>query len=81
MKRLRSAPATRRDKKRLIPCAAYCTDQYDVGGYFVGVPVILGDGGVQKIIELKLNESETAAMQQSIDAVKQLVETMNKLVG
>ena len=43
-----------RDKKRLIPCAAYCDKEYGVGGYFVGVPVILGAGGVEKVIELKL---------------------------
>src|SRR5438477_1526134 len=43
-----------RDKKRLIPCAAYCDRQYGVGGYFVGVPVILGAGGVERVIELEL---------------------------
>ena len=41
-----------RDKKRLVPCAAYCDAEYEVGGYFVGVPVILGGGGVEKIVEL-----------------------------
>src|SRR5690606_16235407 len=41
-----------RDKKRLIPVAAYCDKEYGVGGYYVGVPVILGAGGVEKIIEL-----------------------------
>ena len=50
-----------RDKKRLIPCAAYCDKEYGVGGYFVGVPVILGAGGVEKIIELKLTAQEQAA--------------------
>ena len=44
-----------RDKKRLIPCAAYCDKEYGVGGYYVGVPVILGASGVEKIIELKLD--------------------------
>ena len=68
-----------RDKKRLIPCAAYCDKEYGVGGFYVGVPVILGSGGVEKIVELKLTESEQAALQKSIDAVKELVETMNKL--
>ena len=43
-----------RDKKRLIPCAAYCDKEYGVGGYYVGVPVILGAGGVERIIELEL---------------------------
>jgi malate dehydrogenase len=65
-----------RDKKRLIPCAAYCDKQYGVGGYFVGVPVVLGSGGVERVIELKLNETERAAFQKSVDAVKELVKVM-----
>ena len=69
-----------RDKRRLIPCAAYCQSEYGVGGYYVGVPVILGHGGVQKIIELKMNQSEQANFQKSVDSVKSLVETMAKLV-
>jgi malate dehydrogenase len=69
-----------RDKKRLIPCAAYCDKQYGVGGYYVGVPVILGASGVERIIELKLTAEEQAAFQKSIDAVQQLVATMAELV-
>ncbi len=69
-----------RDKKRLIPCAAYCDKEYGVGGYYVGVPVILGASGVERIIELKLEKEEQAGFQKSIDAVKSLVETMSKLV-
>ena len=69
-----------RDKKRLIPCAAYCDKEYGVGGYYVGVPVILGTNGVEKIVELKLEETEKAAFQKSVDAVKGLVSTMAKLV-
>jgi len=69
-----------RDKKRLIPCAAYCEKEYGVGGYYVGVPVVLGSGGVEKIVELKLTDSEQAAFQKSIDAVKELVEVMGTLV-
>ena len=41
-----------RDKKRLIPCAAYCDKEYGVGGYYVGVPIVLGASGVERIIEL-----------------------------
>lgn len=69
-----------RDKKRLIPCAAYCDKEYGVGGYYVGVPVILGSAGVEKIVELKLTDTEQAAFQNSVDAVKELVTTMGTLV-
>ncbi len=69
-----------RDKKRLIPCAAYCDKEYGVGGYYVGVPVILGADGVERIIELKLNAEEQAAFQKSVEAVKKLVATMDSLV-
>lgn len=68
-----------RDKKRLIPCAAYCEKEYGVGGFYVGVPVILGSNGVEKIVELTLTAEEKAAFQKSVDAVKELVETMAKL--
>jgi malate dehydrogenase len=70
-----------RDKKRLIPCAAYCDKEYNVGGYYVGVPVILGASGVEKIIELKLDDQEQAAFNNSVSAVKSLVKTMNDLVA
>ncbi len=70
-----------RDKKRLIPCAAYCDREYGVGGYFVGVPVVLGSGGVERVVELKLTPSEQAAFQKSIDAVKELVSAMAKVTG
>ncbi|MEN1680278.1 MAG: malate dehydrogenase [Planctomycetota bacterium] len=65
-----------RDKKRLIPCAAYCDKEYGVGGFYVGVPVILGSGGVEKIVELELTDSEKAAFQKSVDSVKELVDAM-----
>jgi malate dehydrogenase len=69
-----------RDKKRLVPCAAYCDKEYGVGGYYVGVPVILGASGVERVIELKLTADERAAFQKSVGAVKELVATMAKLV-
>jgi malate dehydrogenase len=69
-----------RDQKRLVPCAAYCDKEYGVGGYYVGVPVILGASGVEKIIELKLTSEEQTAFQKSIQAVKELIATMAKLV-
>ncbi|MEM9367118.1 MAG: malate dehydrogenase [Planctomycetota bacterium] len=70
-----------RDKKRLIPVAAFCDAEYSVGGYYVGVPVIMGGEGVEKIVELSLTESETAAFQNSVDAVKELVATMDGLLA
>ena len=70
-----------RDKKRVLPCAAYCDKEYGVGGYYVGVPVVLGAGGVERIIELELSGQEKADFQHSIDAVKELVATMSKLTG
>ena len=74
------AEAVIKDKRRLIPCAAYCEKEYGVGGYYVGVPVILGDGGVQKIIELSLTAEEQAMFSNSVEAVKSLVSTMAGLV-
>jgi malate dehydrogenase len=70
-----------RDKKRLIPCAAYCDEEYGVGGYYVGVPVILGSNGIEKIIQLSLTDGEKAAFQKSVDAVKSLVATMGQLLS
>jgi malate dehydrogenase len=70
-----------RDKKRLLPVAAYCDREYGVGGYYVGVPVILGSGGVERIIELAMSAEEQTSFQKSVDAVKSLVETMARLTG
>jgi malate dehydrogenase len=70
-----------RDKKRLVPCAVYCDKEYGVGGYFVGVPVVLGSGGVERIVELSLLPDERAALDKSIAAVKDLVGAMNRLTG
>jgi malate dehydrogenase len=70
-----------RDKKRLIPCAAYCDKEYGVGGYYVGVPVVLGAKGVEKIVELKLDAQEQADFSKSVAAVKSLVETMTTLLA
>ena len=69
-----------RDKKRLIPCAAYCDKEYGVGGYYVGVPVILGAGGVERIIELAAQRVGASSVSKSVDAVKELVAAMAKLV-
>ena len=63
-----------RDKKRVIPCAAYCNGKYGVNGIFVGVPVKLGSGGVEEIIEIELNAEERKAFDNSVSAIRKLVE-------
>lgn len=70
-----------RDKRRLLPCAAYCEQEYGVGGYFVGVPVVLGAQGVERIVELELTEAEQQAFRRSVEAVRQLVQTMAQMTG
>ena len=65
-----------RDKKRILPCAAYCEKEYDVGGYFVGVPAVLGTDGVERIIEIQLDDAERKMFQSSVEHVKELVKTV-----
>lgn len=62
-----------RDKKRILPAAVYCDKEYGVGGYFVGVPCVLGKDGVEKILEIELDANEKKMLQTSIDHVKELV--------
>ena len=63
-----------RDKKKILPCAAYLEGEYGIRGLYVGVPVKLGARGVEKVIEVKLTAEENAALQKSAAAVKELVE-------
>ncbi|MFV2065507.1 MAG: malate dehydrogenase [Pirellulales bacterium] len=70
-----------RDKRRLIPCAAYCDKEYGVGGYYVGVPVILGARGVEKIVEIELTPDEQAAFHASVEAVRNLIASMHALTS
>jgi malate dehydrogenase len=62
-----------RDQKRTLPCSAYLDGQYGVKGMFVGVPVVIGAGGVEKIVELELNEDEKAMLAKSVESVKKSV--------
>ncbi len=62
-----------KDKKKILPCAAYLEGEYDVQGLFVGVPVKLGARGIEQIIEIKLTAEEQAALKKSADSVKELV--------
>ncbi|MCA9255385.1 MAG: hypothetical protein KDA33_07090, partial [Phycisphaerales bacterium] len=67
-----------KDKKRILPCAAYCDKEYGVGGYFVGVPCTLGTGGVENVVELKLTDDERKMFQASVEHVKELVSWVEK---
>ena len=65
-----------KDKKRVLPCAAYVDGAYGLDGLYVGVPVVLGAGGVEKIVEISLNDDEQAMFDHSIAAVKTLAEVV-----
>ena len=69
-----------RDKKRVLPCSAWCAKEYGIGGHFAGVPVVLGGGGVEKVIELKLTAEEKKMLDVSIAHVKELVAEVDKLI-
>jgi len=64
------------DRKRLMPCSAYLTGQYGIKDLYIGVPVILGSGGVEKVIELKLDESELGALQKSAKTYKEMLSVL-----
>ncbi|MEM6626273.1 MAG: malate dehydrogenase [Pseudomonadota bacterium] len=68
-----------KDKKRLLPCAAYLSGEFGVSDMYVGVPVIIGEGGVEKVVEINLNAEEQAMFDHSVDAVKGLVEACKNL--
>jgi len=69
------------DKKRVLPCAAWLSGEYGVKGLYVGVPVVIGAGGVERIVEIALNADEQAAFEKSCGAVQELIEASRKLVG
>ena len=62
-----------KDKKRLLPCAAHLTGQYGVDNLYVGVPIVIGAGGVERVVEIELNEAAKAGFAKSVDAVKELL--------
>ncbi len=66
------AEAFLHDKKRVLPCAARLNGQYGVKDLFIGVPVVIGAGGIEKVIEVRLNDEEKAAFAKSIDSVKKV---------
>jgi malate dehydrogenase len=77
---VRMARAILNDSKTLLSCCAYCDSQYNAGGCFVGVPVVLGRNGVERIIELDLNDSERAQFEESLAHVRLLAEKVDALL-
>ena len=75
------AEAYLKDKKRVLPCAALLTGQYGIDDLYVGVPVVIGAGGVERIVEIQLNDTEKAAFNKSCAAVRELVEAAKSLIG
>ena len=76
---IQMAEAYLRDKKRVLPCAAWLDGQYGVKDLYVGVPVVIGAGGVERIVEISLNSEEKAAFDKSVAAVRELIEVVNNL--
>ena len=68
-----------KDKKRVLPCAAYLNGEYGVKGLYVGVPVIIGAGGTERVVEIDLNSGERAMFMKSIESVKGLVDACIKI--
>ena len=67
------------DQKRILPCAAYVDGQYGLDGLYVGVPVLIGADGVEKIVEIELDDADKAGLQVSVDAVKELLDACKAL--
>ena len=68
-----------RDKKRVLPCAAYLKGEYGVKGLYVGVPVVIGAKGVERIVEISLNASEKKAFKISVGHVRSLVKVVQRM--
>ena len=73
------ADAFLKDKKRLLPCAAFVDGAYGLEGLYVGVPVIIGAGGVERIVEIQLNDDEQGMFDNSVNAVKALNEVVERV--
>ncbi len=77
---VKMAEAITNDSRSVIPSCVYCQKEYGVGGYFVGVPAVLGKNGVEKIVELNLNADERKELDVSVSHVKDLVAKVDKLL-
>jgi len=62
-----------KDKKKIMPCAAYLEGEYGINGLYVGVPVKLGERGIEQIVQIKLAADEQAALNKSAESVKELI--------
>ncbi len=71
------AEAYLKDKKRVIPCAALCEGEFGVDGFFIGVPTVIGSGGIEKIIEFSLTDAEKSSLENTLTAVKKTVSETN----
>jgi malate dehydrogenase len=77
---VKMAEAILKDNKSELSCCAYCEGEYGVGGYFVGVPVVLGKNGIEKVIELDLTKTEQEEFEKSLAHVRELVSKVDKLL-
>ena len=77
---VKMAEAILNNAKTIMSCCAYCESEYKIGGAFVGVPVMLGANGVEKVIELDLNEKESAELAVSVSHVKELVSIVETMI-
>jgi malate dehydrogenase len=68
-----------KDKKRVLPCAVFLEGQYGVDGLYVGVPAVIGAGGIEKVVEIELNSSERSMFDKSIESVRGLVEACQQI--
>ena len=75
------AEAFLKDKKRVLPCAAHLSGQYGVDNLYVGVPCVLGAGGVERVVEIALNDEAKANFNLSVEAVKELLEACKQIDG
>jgi malate dehydrogenase len=69
------------DKKHILPCAAYLEGEYDINGVYFGVPVQIGAGGVERVVEIELSNKEKQEMQVSVSHVQELVMAMDNVLA
>ena len=70
-----------RDQKRIFPVCAWLQGEYGMNDIYLGVPVVLGKNGIEKIIELQLNEAERALLEESAEAVKSVMEVLDNMIA